>query len=199
MNLLNILSLLLFITFITSYSMKLVVLYRKNKINANVLGKTKKDKRILKVEKAVRTSTFIWGIAWAMEIFIGDVINKNLFILFNNITINYIGIIIIATGVSIFIISMLSMKTSWRVGIDKNTKTKLVTHGIYKYSRNPAFVGFDFMFLGFFITYPNILTALITLANFISIHRLILEEERHLKTLFGKEYVNYKESVPRYM
>jgi len=45
--------------------------------------------------------------------------------------------------VLVFLLAMISIETSWRVGIDKKIKTELVTSGTYKYSRNPAFVGFS--------------------------------------------------------
>lgn len=60
MSILNILSLILFIVFLSSYSLKLVILYKKNKISANVLAKGKKDKKIKVVETTVKISTFIW-------------------------------------------------------------------------------------------------------------------------------------------
>lgn len=199
MSLLNILSLILFIVFLSSYSLKLVILYKKNKISANVLAKGKKDKKIKVVETTVKISTFIWGLTWVTEIFVGQSLNKILYILFSSTLLNYIGILITTIGVSIFVIAMISMKTSWRVGIDKNTKTKLVSYGIYNYSRNPAFVGFDLMFIGLFLIYPNLLTSIVLILNIIAIHRLILQEEKHLKNLFGTEYIAYKEKTPRYL
>ncbi|MBX4260826.1 isoprenylcysteine carboxylmethyltransferase family protein [Clostridium estertheticum] len=199
MSVLNILSFTLFIIFLSSYSLKLVVLYKNNKINANVLGKGKKDKKIEFVETAVKISSFTWGITWILEIFASKSINKSLYILFSSILVNYLGILSTSVGVGIFVTAMISMKTSWRVGIDKNTKTKLVTYGVYNHSRNPAFVGFYLMFIGLFLTYPNILTALILIVNIVSIHRLVLQEEIHLETLFGMEYISYKDKTPRYL
>lgn len=46
---------------------------------------------------------------------------------------------------------MLSMKKFPLVGINKNTKVELITTGIYKISRNPAFVSFYIMFVGLFV------------------------------------------------
>lgn len=42
-------------------------------------------------------------------------------------------------GDMIFLVSVLCMKDSWRAGIPDKDRTKLVTTGIYRYSRNPAF------------------------------------------------------------
>lgn len=94
---------------------------------------------------------------------------------------------------------MIFMRTSWRVGIDKQTKGDLLTEGIYRYSRNPAFVGFDLMFLELFLTYPNILTLLIMVLNLRSIHRLILEEEKYLISIYGGSYKLYCSNTRRYM
>jgi protein-S-isoprenylcysteine O-methyltransferase Ste14 len=105
---------------------------------------------------------------------------------------------ITALGVGIFILATIFMKSSWRVGIDKNTKTTLVTDGIYKFSRNPAFVGFYLMFIGLFVTYANIFTLIVLVINILTFHLLILQEEKHLLSMFGVEYERYKRKVPRY-
>ena len=51
-------------------------------------------------------------------------------------------------GDIIFLLSVLCMKDSWRAGIPDKDETKLVTSGIYRFSRNPAFLGFDLMYVG---------------------------------------------------
>ena len=90
---------------------------------------------------------------------------------------------------------MITMKNSWRVGIDKDTKTKLITNGLYKYSRNPAFVGFDLMFIGMFLVFPNIGTLFICFINIFSIHYLILQEEKKKQ----EDYLFYRNNTPRYL
>ena len=46
-------------------------------------------------------------------------------------------------GDLIFLVSVICMKDNWRAGIPDKDRTELVTTGIYRYSRNPAFLGFD--------------------------------------------------------
>lgn len=60
----------------------------------------------------------------------------------------FTGFCVGAIGDIIFLISVLCMKDSWRAGIPDRDKTELVTDGIYSYSRNPAFLGFDFQYIG---------------------------------------------------
>ena len=54
-------------------------------------------------------------------------------------------------GDLIFLLSVICMKDSWRAGIPDGDRTELVTGGIYRYSRNPAFLGFDLMYIGVFL------------------------------------------------
>jgi protein-S-isoprenylcysteine O-methyltransferase Ste14 len=104
-----------------------------------------------------------------------------------------------AFGVAFFVAAVLFMKNSWRVGIDKSTKTTLIREGIYRFSRNPAFIGFDLMFAGVFISYADILTLFAMLVNGMALHLLILQEEKHLRSVFGEEYAEYARQVPRYL
>ena len=90
-------------------------------------------------------------------------------------------------GDAIFLLSVLCMKDSWRAGIPEKDKTELVTTGIYRYSRNPAFLGFDFMYIGVLLMYCNLLTAVFTLFAVITLHFQILQEEQYLT---GKEPIN---------
>ena len=118
---------------------------------------------------------------------------------FSNDCIRYIGIIISTLGDIIFLISVITMKNSWRVGISKNDKTKLITNGIYKISRNPAFLGFDLMYIGIVLLYSNIFTIVFSLFAIIMLHLQILEEEKHLEKNFKDEYTIYKSKTNRYL
>ena len=106
-----------------------------------------------------------------------------------------IGII----GDFIFLLSVICMKDSWRAGIPDNEKTELITTGIYKYSRNPAFLGFDFMYIGVMLIYLNPLTVIFSLFAVVTLHLQILQEEKYLTAAFGSEYLKYKSRVFRYL
>src|SRR5574344_2456289 len=83
-------------------------------------------------------------------------------------------------GDLIFLVSVLSMKDSWRAGIPDKDKTKLVTDGIYAYSRNPAFLGFDLQYIGVLLMCFNVLTMISSLFAVLILHVQILEEKRYL-------------------
>ena len=198
MDISDIISLVLLIAFAAAYILKLVFLKRREKVNANVLAKGKKDFSIYCTEMSVGISSSLWLLTWIFEIIFHNKLSSFLDYLFINTYTTYTGIFLTAVGVCTFISAAIFMKNSWRVGIDKNTKTTLVTDGIYKYSRNPAFIGFYLMFIGLFFTYSNLLTLFVLVINLITFHRLILQEEKHLLSMFGAEYEKYKRKVPRY-
>lgn len=199
MSFVQLLSLLLFTVFLVSYISKLVIMHRMFGIEALVLAKGEKGKSVDTTETVARISTFIWGAFWLLESVFHHLIVGFLPNFFTSQNVQYVGLFVILSGLVFFISSMITMKNSWRVGIDKNTKTELITNGLYKYSRNPAFVGFDLMFIGLFLTFPNIVTIFICFINILAIHSLILQEEKHLEGMLKEDYVVYRKQTPRYL
>ena len=102
-------------------------------------------------------------------------------------------------GDLIFLISVLRMKDSWRAGIPEEDRTELVTDGIYAFSRNPAFLGFDLQYIGVLLMFCNLLTAAFTVFAVSMLHLQILQEERYLTAAFGPEYLQYRRHVLRYL
>lgn len=84
-----------------------------------------------------------------------------------------------------------------RVGIPKE-KTELVTNGIYRWSRNPAFVGFDLLYLSICLLFFNIPLLLVSIWAAVMLHFQILQEENHMKEMFGEDYIAYMKHTCRY-
>ncbi|RGC80247.1 isoprenylcysteine carboxylmethyltransferase family protein [Hungatella hathewayi] len=90
------------------------------------------------------------------------------------------------------------MKDSWRAGIAENDKTEIVTSGIYQISRNPAFLGFDCVYIGLLLMFFNPILLIFSVFAIIMLHLQILQEEQYLPKVFGNDYINYKNKVYRY-
>ncbi len=116
-----------------------------------------------------------------------------------NSYIRFLGFFIGVLGDILFLISVITMKNSWRAGIPSEDKTELVSNGIYKISRNPAFLGFDLMYIGITLLYCNVLTIIFSLFAIIMLHFQILQEEKYLEKTFGDNYISYKSKVCRYI
>ena len=94
-------------------------------------------------------------------------------------------------------IAQFQMSNSWRIGIDEENKTKLVTDGVFLISRNPIFLGMIISVLGLFFIVPNALTFFLTITTYIVIQIQIRLEEEFLQKQHAQEYVNYKLKTKR--
>lgn len=111
-----------------------------------------------------------------------------------------IGVVITSLGVMAFIISVVQMKDNWRAGVQREDKTDLVTTGIYSVSRNPAFLGFDLMYIGILFSFFNWYLFFATGFALVFFHLQIVNvEEDFLIETFGQEYLEYKKKVCRYL
>lgn len=97
----------------------------------------------------------------------------------------------------VFALATITMKNSWRVGIPEE-KTALITNGIYKWSRNPAFVGFDLLYLSMCLLFYNIPLLVVSVWAAVMLHLQILQEENHMKKMAGEEYITYMKHTSRY-
>lgn len=110
-----------------------------------------------------------------------------------------LGAVLGLVGDGIFLVAVLTMRDSWRAGIPETDRTDFVSTGIYRYSRNPAFLGFDLMYLGILLLFFNLPLLLFTLWAMVMLHLQILQEERYLPTVFGTAYATYQKQVCRYL
>ncbi len=111
----------------------------------------------------------------------------------------YLGIVTAILGDIVFVISVWTMKDSWRAGVSPTDKTELVTTGIYQISRNPAFLGFDLVYVGICLMFFNWVLLLVSVFAMLMFHLQIVNvEEEFLLDFFGEEYISYKKKVNRY-
>lgn len=115
------------------------------------------------------------------------------------VSVRIAGLVMAMIGDGIFAASVLTMRDSWRAGIPEKDQTKLVTDGIYRFSRNPAFFAFDIVYIGVLLAFFNWILLGFTLFSIIMLHLQILQEERFLYRTFGAEYQKYQKKVCRYI
>lgn len=111
----------------------------------------------------------------------------------------FTGLCTALLGDMLFLVSVLCIRDSWRAGIPDRDRTQLVTGGIYAFSRNPAFLGFDLQYIGLLLMFFNPLTALTTAFAVVMLHLQILQEEKYMAATFGEAYLCYKRRVLRYL
>lgn len=75
------------------------------------------------VEKCLRAITFAGFGIWTIDALLSMFAKKWFIGLYESVGISFFGLTITLIGVLFFILTMVFMKTSWRAGIDKSTKT----------------------------------------------------------------------------
>ena len=112
-----------------------------------------------------------------------------------SILILLIGILILIFPVSKFIKSKTTIDP-----IKFKKVNKLVTSGIYKYSRNPMYLGLLLIVISSSILYLNIYSVVTPIFFYYWINRFqIKREEIFLKEKFGEEYLSYMSKTRRWI
>lgn len=193
MDIFKLYGVLIILLFYGSYFTKLL-LQRRQGISTDRLGRGDKPKRTAFIESFLKAATY--GMAAAQIISLA--LPGQEYLLFHREPVRYAGLAISLAGILIFITAMSTMKNSWRAGVDTSQQTQLVRRGIYRFSRNPAFLGFHLFYLGFAITFSNLVLGILFLLCILLFHLQILEEEKFLSSILGEEYLTYQRSTGRY-
>ncbi|MBC2727403.1 isoprenylcysteine carboxylmethyltransferase family protein [Desulfosporosinus sp.] len=193
MILIQLFGLLVVVLFYGCYFGKMLLL-RRHGIKTDRMGRGTKPKRTYVIEIILKAVTYAMASVQVASI----IINDKWLLLIPNDSARYIGIGVSILGLIVFVIAMTTMRESWRAGIDVSQKTTIVKSGIYKLSRNPAFLGFDLFYIGLTLSFCNLLQLIFLCFSVYMLHLQILEEEKYLPTIFGKEYLNYKKTTGRY-
>ena len=112
--------------------------------------------------------------------------------------ISWVGVFFCLAGLLLLLWSLVSFGQSFRVGIDTDHPDKLITTGVFAFSRNPIYVAFAFILLGQFLIFSNWILLIYFGAAIWLFHRQVLREEDYLKKHYGKEYLEYCNRVRRY-
>jgi protein-S-isoprenylcysteine O-methyltransferase Ste14 len=113
--------------------------------------------------------------------------------------ISWIGVFFCLAGLSLLFWSLISFGQSFRVGIDTEHPDKLITSGVFAFTRNPIYVAFAFILLGQFLIFSNWILLIYMVAGTWLFHRQVLREEEYLKKHYGEEYAEYSNRVRRYL
>lgn len=169
-----------------------IIAQKRRGINSYKLAKKEGKTQISKTEMALKIASFLLPVIELISMIIGrsylPIMGKVL------------GVYLIAFADLLFLNALVSMKDSWRVGVDReDTNRKLITTGIYSFSRNPAFLAFDLMYIGIALMYCNIVLIICTIITIVIFHLQILQEEKFLEETMGGEYISYKKKAGRYV
>lgn len=113
---------------------------------------------------------------------------------------NFIGVLFIAAGLTMAAVSAGAFARAGTAIRPFEETTVLVTHGFYRFTRNPMYLGMLLVLLGIVIVLGSV-SPLLVLPFFVWViqRRFIVHEESILEEKFGEQYREFKNRVRRWL
>lgn len=119
---------------------------------------------------------------------------------FTDVVISFAGIICITVGIGLFLWATKLLRKHKTTLRPHGKPSKLVTHGPYRFSRNPIYLGFLMISIGTVLLFANVLAFVGPLIFFVFISTFVIPvEERMLTKVFGKSYTSYNKKIRRWI
>jgi protein-S-isoprenylcysteine O-methyltransferase Ste14 len=114
--------------------------------------------------------------------------------------IRWLGLGLAALGFVLGVLALIEFKRARTTSNPKKPTQSFVTSGIYRYTRNPIYLGFVLILVGLPINMGNywgivLVWPLITLTN----NMVIKHEEAYLEKKFKEQYAGYRSRVRRWL
>jgi protein-S-isoprenylcysteine O-methyltransferase Ste14 len=110
-----------------------------------------------------------------------------------------VGLVLFGLGLAAMLYAQLAMGESWRVGVDQNERTELVTGGPFAVVRNPIFAAMIPTFLGLTLMVPNVVAFAGLAALVVALEiQVRLVEEPYLRAAHGQAYTSYAARTGRF-
>jgi protein-S-isoprenylcysteine O-methyltransferase Ste14 len=109
---------------------------------------------------------------------------------------DYLGVMIGVMGLAVCITGMASFNSLQKVLCIETGQ--LADSVIYRWSRNPQYLGWFLFLLGFALNDWSWWCLIALMVSAVSLHLLVLVEEEHLRKHFGDAYARFCDEVPRY-
>jgi len=121
--------------------------------------------------------------------YLGIVYSNKIFL-----ALNIVGIIILVIGILLTIYTLIFLKE-----IAILPKNKLIIKGPFKYARHPIYLGYILIVLGLSSFFSSLYLLIYLLFLVLALNYLSRKEEEELIQRFGKQYLNYIKTTPRFI
>jgi protein-S-isoprenylcysteine O-methyltransferase Ste14 len=110
-----------------------------------------------------------------------------------------IGIVLIASGIALPVLARGQFVQAGTYVNPYKPVSQVVCSGVYRYVRNPMYVGLMLITGGLGVAFASDWTLLMIIPLALILRNgVVLREERYLERKFGDEYRQYRDSVPRW-
>jgi protein-S-isoprenylcysteine O-methyltransferase Ste14 len=113
-----------------------------------------------------------------------------------------VALLLLAAGAGLIVAGRIALDragTTWHP-TEPGRATSLVTSGVYRFSRNPTYVGMELVLLSWAVVLANPSAAVVSVVFVAYVGRFqVLPEERTLSLMFGEDYRDYVQRVRRWV
>lgn len=110
-----------------------------------------------------------------------------------------LGALLAFGGLALMVRAQLEMGASWRIGVDEHNHPGLVTHGLYRWTRNPIYLAMFLALAGLVLMLPTWIAMLALVGAIVTVRQQVREEEAHLLRVYGDEFRDYMARVGRFV
>jgi protein-S-isoprenylcysteine O-methyltransferase Ste14 len=111
-----------------------------------------------------------------------------------------VGAVLIVAGFAIPLAASAQFRVAGTEVRPWRPSTALVTHGVYRYTRNPMYLGLTLIFAGIALLADSVITLVALVPLLVVIHYAVIRREEHyLEITFGETYRDYKRRVRRWI
>lgn len=111
-----------------------------------------------------------------------------------------VGLLFVVAGASLDLSSLALFWLERTSALPFRPASKFVARGAYRFSRNPMYLGMTLLVAGLGLLVERLgLVAAALAASLIIDRAVIAREERHLETVFGDSYRDYRRRVRRWL
>jgi protein-S-isoprenylcysteine O-methyltransferase Ste14 len=114
-------------------------------------------------------------------------------------TLRILGAIIMLCGIGLMAVAQIHLGSAWRIGIEESASPGLETGGLYRYSRNPIYLGLLIAVIGYAMLLPTALSLVLLLGTYIGMRMQTAAEEAYLLRTYGESYRIYAQRVGRFL
>src|SRR4051812_29927348 len=110
------------------------------------------------------------------------------------------GGLFVGLGMALDIAGFVTQRRAGTSPIPIRPTTRIVSDGVYRYTRNPMYVGFALCTLGIAILCDSLwMVAVVPIGLVLTNVLIVTREERYLERKFGDEYREYQRQVRRWL
>lgn len=110
------------------------------------------------------------------------------------------GLALMVAGLLGTLVAQVDLGRSWRIGVDPDERTDLVTSGAFSVVRNPIFTAMATFSIGVALAQRNRTAVLAGLSMVAAVEAQVrLVEEPYLRTVHGATFADYRERVGRFL